>query len=709
MTLYKKITSWLVSVALSASTVLPYTSMVFIGSLSAFSSTPAHALLRTAPVWYDTNGANVAPDWHYRVPITVPASTSVNSTVKVDVNFATLATALGITGTFDINSPRVVRSNNTLATIQEYTPGIFGGATNTTANRGEVRFIAEDAGAATYYLYFDITENGAKPANPQTPIDGNFERGSTGQAQPPGWNAPTKSANYDAQVRPSENPSISTDGTTTGNGNSPRTVAGTPNTGSFSYLLGARTNNEGASAFPSSVLTKTITVPSSNPGNLVFRYRIQGWDSNVNGNTTQYDYFGVQIVGSTTTNVVGPALNNYTTYPFSPNYGTNQAGLLNSGYGQYNGWDFNTLNGHATQNGNAAMNSFTRGSEPWFTVTQSLAPYAGQTVTLRFSMSNTVLYKTWAHIDDVEWSVVAGTLGNPQGFGVAVVGPSTATPAVSGSPIIIQAQVDASPETFLTADIIDPSGTVVASGIRLYNNGTHGSNAATPQFWYNNGTDAANPTYTLPAATPSANNWVIRVYARDASNSTIGATDGSIHIPGAATPQIEANYFNIDDATFPVRGSPTINMVKSSVLLSDPINGTTNPKNIPGAAILYSLLITNTGGGSPDTNTVVITDPIPPNTKLYVGDLDATGSGPVRFANGTNSSGLTYTFAGFGASATNVSFSNNNGSTYGYTPSADPQGYDTNITHIRISPQGILNANPSAAPNFTLSFQIMVE
>ena len=109
--------------------------------------------------------------------------------------------------------------------------------------RGEVRFILQDAGATTYFLYFDITQNGAKPANPQTPINGNFESGGAGTALPPGWSLANKvEATLDSEIRPSENPSITSDGTNLIS--SPRTTDGTPRTGQFSYLLGARTNNE---------------------------------------------------------------------------------------------------------------------------------------------------------------------------------------------------------------------------------------------------------------------------------------------------------------------------------------------------------------------------------------------------------------------------------------------------------------------------------
>ena len=169
---------------------------------------PAHSNLITAPTWFDTNAVGTAPDWHYRVPVSIPAGTSVNSTIKVDVDFATLLTQLGVAGTFDVNSPRVVRSTGAQSTTQEFTDTVYTGVSDATGNgRGEVRFLLEDAGAVTYYLYFNITQNGVKTAWPAaSTIDGNFEFSATGTQNPPGWTATTTNAAFDAQVRPSENP-----------------------------------------------------------------------------------------------------------------------------------------------------------------------------------------------------------------------------------------------------------------------------------------------------------------------------------------------------------------------------------------------------------------------------------------------------------------------------------------------------------------------
>jgi uncharacterized repeat protein (TIGR01451 family) len=51
---------------------------------------------------------------------------------------------------------------------------------------------------------------------------------------------------------------------------------------------------------------------------------------------------------------------------------------------------------------------------------------------------------------------------------------------------------------------------------------------------------------------------------------------------------------------------------KTSTVISDPFNGTTNPKAIPGATVEYAITLTNTG--AQNASVVTITDPIPTNT-----------------------------------------------------------------------------------------------
>ena len=570
---------------------------------------PARANLRSSPVWYDQNAVGTAPDWHFRAAINVPAGASINSTIKLDADFVTIAGSLGAQGTLDLNSFRIVRPNGTLAARQEFSDTIFAGATDATNNnRGEIRFILEDSGPATYWLYFDRIGNGAKPANPQPRIGGNFEASASGTAQPSGWNFPTGTGVLDAEVRPAETVSVTTDGP----GASPHTKStnGNPLTGAFSYLIGARSANETSGLTTSRTITRTINVPATNPGNFTIRWRPEGWDSE------QYDILTVDLIGATTVQVVGPAYGNYETAPFSPNFGSGQISTSTSGYGNYNYFDLTTGGTHTLGMTQAAE------SEVWFTRSVSLAAFAGQTITLSITSTNIEEYRTWFHIDDVEWSVVSATFSTAQGFGVNITSPTI--PIAPNQPLTIRSTVDATPTAAtnpVTANIYGGGGTLVQSGIKLFNDGTHGDAVAGDALWANDGSDAVNPTIV---ATTNMTNWQVRVFARDSSTSLIGAQNGLIRGPGSgAAAETQANFWNIDEQAYSVEGA-ALTVTKTSAPISDPVSGATNPKAIPGAVMRYCILIANAGPAT--ASLVTATDALPVTLNYVAGSMRSGAS-----------------------------------------------------------------------------------
>jgi uncharacterized repeat protein (TIGR01451 family) len=138
------------------------------------------------------------------------------------------------------------------------------------------------------------------------------------------------------------------------------------------------------------------------------------------------------------------------------------------------------------------------------------------------------------------------------------------------------------------------------------------------------------------------------------------------------------------------------------------VNGTTNPKSIPGSAQTYTLRVTNQGGGTLDNNSVSVTDAIAANTKLFVGNVGGPGSGPIAFTNGSPSSGLSWTFTALNNATDDLEFSNDGGVTWGYSPAADAEGCDSTVTHIRLSPKGTMPGNGSGDPYFELRFRVVV-
>ena len=206
-------------------------------------------------------------------------------------------------------------------------------------------------------------------------------------------------------------------------------------------------------------------------------------------------------------------------------------------------------------------------------------------------------------------------------------------------------------------------------------------------------------------------------------------TDGSGNVSGTITLPIAVpvGYFISATATDPngntsefsgnftvTQPLPDVILLKSVATFSDPVNGTTNPKAIPGGVMLYTIIATNQGTGATDAGTVVLTDPISVNTALFVGDIDGPGpaTGPVLFTDGTSpdDSGLNYTFTSLDSLTDDVAFSNDDGTTYTYVPVPDGNGFDTNVTHMRITPKGTFKAASGGdIPTFDVKFKVRVQ
>jgi len=141
---------------------------------------------------------------------------------------------------------------------------------------------------------------------------------------------------------------------------------------------------------------------------------------------------------------------------------------------------------------------------------------------------------------------------------------------------------------------------------------------------------------------------------------------------------------------------PELEVLRSSQPFSDPINGTAGPRAIPAAVMLNTTEIRNSGAGSVDAGTLVLTEVVDPDTALRVLDFDGSTSGPVRFVDGASSSGLTYSFGSLADPSDDLSFSDDGGATFTYVPTPDGSGVDPAVTHIRIEANGTFAGNGGA-------------
>lgn len=87
---------------------------------------------------------------------------------------------------------------------------------------------------------------------------------------------------------------------------------------------------------------------------------------------------------------------------------------------------------------------------------------------------------------------------------------------------------------------------------------------------------------------------------------------------------------NANDGTFTARGSysvtaATLTVTKTSRVVQDPVNGTTNPKAIPGAQVEYCVAVSNAAGSALATN-IVVTDVVSADLAIVAGSLRINGA-----------------------------------------------------------------------------------
>ena len=276
--------------------------------------------------------------------------------------------------------------------------------------------------------------------------------------------------------------------------------------------------------------------------------------------------------------------------------------------------------------------------------------------------SNTVI-----NVDSVQFYDAAYPGGSP--ITATAPGPTVYVRAVVSDPF---GSFDIT-SSYLT--LLDPVSTPVVNNLAMTQ--VADSGAATKTYEY---------AYTIPASGLNGS-WTAQVTANEGTEGTISHQRNASILVSAAT----------------------LSVIKSVQTISDPINGTTSPFNIPGAQLLYIIQVTNSGIGSTDTDTVIINDMIPANTSLQVTDLGGAGSGPVLFIDGSPVSGLTYTYTALGNLGDDLEFSTD-GVVWTYVPTPDANGVDANVRYIRVNPKSAMLGNGGGGdPNFELRFMVVVQ
>lgn len=146
-------------------------------------------------------------------------------------------------------------------------------------------------------------------------------------------------------------------------------------------------------------------------------------------------------------------------------------------------------------------------------------------------------------------------------------------------------------------------------------------------------TGSFNGTTIYPTLTNGVANYVVGNSAYGDATSADGSANGNVVVTFAApvdTITIEYGSHSLAPANPGQQGMaihdinfcrPVANLLiaKTSSIVGDPVNGTTNPKAIPGATMRYCLLVTN--GGSATATAIYVADPLPATTSFVPGSL----------------------------------------------------------------------------------------
>lgn len=156
---------------------------------------------------------------------------------------------------------------------------------------------------------------------------------------------------------------------------------------------------------------------------------------------------------------------------------------------------------------------------------------------------------------------------------------------------------------------------------------------------------------------------------------------------------------NTASATVTVVPVPVLAMMKFSVVTRDPVNGSSQPRRIPGAWVTYTVKVENTGFGNAET--MEITDLLPEAVTFFTGDFAGPGNGPVSFT--PANSGLSYDFA------TDLELLDGNDDPL--LPNGD---FDPAVERVRVSPQGTFWGSAESPTNdsvheFELHFRVRLD
>lgn len=206
---------------------------------------------------------------------------------------------------------------------------------------------------------------------------------------------------------------------------------------------------------------------------------------------------------------------------------------------------------------------------------------------------------------------------------------------------------------------------------------------------------SAYKLYELGAGGTSLNQYTATMAC---TNANAGSATALPAAPGGTITPQPGDVVTCTITNTKTAANARLTVTKDAAPVSDPVNGTLNPKYLPGAIVRYTFTVSNSGATAVDNNTVWLIDMLP--SQLSVG----TAAAPV-FTQGSPSSGLTF------SAATDIRYSNaaTAPTTFAgctYTPVA---AYDPAVRFVCLNPKGVMAGSTGTPPSFTLSIQAQVK
>lgn len=207
-------------------------------------------------------------------------------------------------------------------------------------------------------------------------------------------------------------------------------------------------------------------------------------------------------------------------------------------------------------------------------------------------------------------------------------------------------------------------GGITMNNVRIYRDANGDGNLDVGDVLYVGGTNVGDiaPDATMRllivADTPAGatngqvSNYNLVATTLNAGTTTVTAHDNAIADNANTEQVVFADAAGPADAVRDGRHSATgtytvstatLNVAKTSTVISDPFNGAVNPKRIPGAVVRYSIVVTNSGAAN--ATNVVVRDAIPANTTYAASTITLNAVGQTD-AGGDDSADMGATNAG---------------------------------------------------------------